>query len=751
MAPGKAAAAPLGDIAGTARHWDRFPRLSSVCRTAEKFLAAHPFERGPWLAVAFACGIAAWFVLPGWPEWTVLIAGCAACAVLAGAMLACEGALAGKYPVLLGATMGLAVMAAAGCATIWTKSALAGVQPLPGRMVTTVLGRIVDRQVQPAHERVRLVLDARIDGVDRAARVRINLLQKLDAPDYREGAVIRVKARLMPPAGPMLPGAYDFARTAWFRGWAATGSALGRPTLVKSSRGGGTMRALQHALSRHVRAHLGGTPGAIAAAFASGDRGGIRKADEDAMRDAGLTHLLSISGLHVSAVIAAAYFLTVRLLALWPALALRVRLPLVAAGAGAVTGIFYTLLTGAQVPTVRSCIGAVLVLGALALGRDPLSMRLVAAAALFVMAFWPEAVAGPSFQLSFAAVIAIVALHSSAPMKAFAAPREEGPVRRLARGAAVLLATGVVIELVLMPIGLFHFHRAGVYGALANVIAIPLTTFVSMPLIAVALVLDLAHIGAPVWWLAGQSLDLLIAIARFTASRPGAVTLMPAMGGAAFALFVGGGLWLALWSGRVRLAGLVPIGLGVAGLAFVKPPDVLVTGDGRNVAIAGAGHDLFILREGRSSYTRDNLKEMAGRAGEPAPVAGSPGARCSPDFCSVTIRRGGRNWHLLMARSRYRVDALALAAACERADIVIADRWLPSSCRPRWIKADRRFLERAGGLSIDLESRRVTSVASQQGRHGWERLGGQRTYIKRPTTRPAPTATDVKPASANVP
>jgi competence protein ComEC len=130
-----------------------------------------------------------------------------------------------------------------------------------------------------------------------------------------------------------------------------------------------------------------------------------------------------------------------------------------------------------------------LVLAALALGRDPLSLRMLAVAAFFVMVFWPEAVFGPSFQMSFASVIAIIAFHGSAPAKRFLAAREEGYCFAWAasRDAA---RDGTVIELALMPIGLFHFHRAGIYGAAANVIAIPLTTFVTMPLIALALVLD---------------------------------------------------------------------------------------------------------------------------------------------------------------------------------------------------------------------------------------------------------------------
>ncbi|WP_374530655.1 ComEC/Rec2 family competence protein [Novosphingobium sp.] len=438
------------------------------------------------------------------------------------------------------------------------------------------------------------------------------------------------------------------------------------------------------------------------------------------MRDAGLTHLLSISGLHVSAVIAAAYFLALRLLGLAPWLALRLRLPIVAAGAGALAGVAYTVLTGAEVPTIRSCIGAILVLLALVLGREALSMRMVAVAAATVLLFWPEALVGPSFQLSFAAVIAIVALHESQRGRGWFGAREEPWWAAGLRHVGSLLLTGVVIELALMPIGLFHFHRAGVYGALANVIAIPLTTLASMPLIALALLFDIVGAGAPFWWLAGKSLELLLALAHWTASLPGAVTAFPAMGRGAYALFLVGGLWLALWNSNVRLWGLIPAALGTAMLAMMGAPDILVSGDGRHVGIAGeTGGQLLVLRDGRSDFAKSNLTELAGMNGRPILLSDWPGAHCNDDFCALALRRGGRTWHVLIGLGKDLARERELAAACERADIVIAERRLPRSCRPRWIKADRSQLGQTGGLAIDLDSGTVRTVAQSQGHHGW--------------------------------
>jgi competence protein ComEC len=706
---------------------------SHLLDAAERFLAEAGFDRAPWLAVVFAAGITTWFALPEAWQW---------CAAMAGGGLLALGAVAlwplGTAADETRANLRLAVVVcglvfALGIGLVWVRSAIVGAEPIARPMVALLDGAVLEREDQPAEGRMRLTLAVRLADEDApqtaaANKVRVNVPLAAFGdggvpPGLAEGAVVRLRARLMPPASPMLPGSYDFARAAWFMGLSATGSMVGPLTVLRPAPEGRGIASLQRWLAAHVRAQVPGSPGAIAAAFASGDRGSIAEADEIAMRDSGLTHLLSISGLHVSAVIAAAYFAVLKVLALWPALALRVRLPVVAACVGALAGVGYTLLTGAEGPTIRSCVAALLVLGALALGRDALSLRMVAVAAGFVLLLWPESAVGPSFQMSFAAVLSIIALSTSGPVRAFLAPREEPWWAHLARRMVMLFVTGAVIELALMPIVMFHFHRAGAYGALANVVAIPLVTFVSMPLIALGLLLDAVGLGAPAWWLVERSLELLLAIAHFTAGQAGSVRLTPQISGLAIALFVAGGLWLGLWRGRVRLAGLVPVAAASL-LVWATPiPDLLVAGDGRQVGITVPTPDgeprLLSLRDSRSSYSRDNLMELAGVAAEPMPLADWPGASCTSAFCAITLERGGRDWVVLLGRGRQQVEERALAAACARADIVIAERFLPRSCRPRWLKADRRYLERSGGLSINLASEEITSVADYQGTHGW--------------------------------
>jgi len=651
--------------------------------------------------------------------WLALIGGCAGAAGAALGLFRPDG----RFPFLRQAIAATALMIGAGCSTVWMKSALAGTPGIARAAAGTFTAIVLGRQEQPAEGRTRMMLAMRDPFSARVIKVRINVPTDRDNPLADEGASVRVKARLMPPAPPMLPGSYDFARTAWFQGIAATGTALGPVEVMKPAGAGQSpLERLQRRLARHIHGELSGSPGGIAAAFATGDRGGIAPDDEAAMRDAGLTHLLSVSGLHVSAVIGAAYFLALRLLALWPWLALRFRLPLLAAAVAAGTGVFYALLTGAEVPTVRSVLGALLILVAVALGREALSLRLLAVAGFVVMLFWPDAVVGPSFQLSFGAVLAIVALHSSAPMRRFAAHRDAPGWEKIGRQLLQVLLTGLVIELALLPITLFHFHRAGLYGALANVVAIPLTTFVTMPLIALALLFDTVGLGMPFWWAADQSLGLLLAIAHFVADQPGAVTRYPTMGGGAYALFIAGGLWLALWRGRVRLLGLVPVAAGTIMLAMLQPPDVLISRDGRHVGFAKVvPGTLLVLRESRSDYARDTLTEISGMSGQVVALNDWPGARCNDDFCAIELARAGRTWWFLMTTGQDPVPIRDLVSACERVDVVISDRRLPWSCRPAVLKADRPRLQQTGGMTLDLSTGRIDTVAARQGEQGWWR------------------------------
>lgn len=676
----------------------------------ENWLERERDQLALWVPVMFGLGIGLWFASDTVSAWMAIIA--------AGLGLAFAGRALGLGRRAATMLLWAGLCIAGGCGLVWLRSERVAEIRVERPSVVRFSARIIRIEPQPGKDSSRLLL-APHAGQGLPPRLRASVDADKSIPDLVEGDEIALRARLVPPPDAAVPGGYDFARTAWFLRIGATGKVLDRlRRLGPSPQAGESLRAR---ISAHVRDRLGGSAGGIASAFATGDRSGIAPEDEEAMRASGLTHLLSISGLHITAVVAAAMFVTLKILALSPWLALRVPLVLVSAAMGALAGIGYTLLTGAEVPTIRSCIAAVLVLIGLALGREAMTLRLVATGALAVLLVLPESLVGASFQLSFAAITAIVALHEHPRVRAATMRRDESVAVRLVRAILSLLLTGIVVEIVLAPIALYHFHKSGLYGALANIVAIPLTTFIVMPLEALALVLDSVGLGAPFWWATGQSLDLLLWIARTVASLPGAVATLASIPIPAFAAMLGGGLWILLWRSRPRWFGLVPLAAGAVFAAMEPAPDLLVTGDGRHLVVRSDDGRVALLRARTGDYMRDLLAERSGELDPLVDLDSASGARCGRDVCLVSVERGGRTWRIAATRSPYRLPWAAFAETCRAVDIVISDRRLPRSCVPRWLKLDKELLAKTGGLAIGLASPRVESVFGARDDHPWRR------------------------------
>ncbi len=662
----------------------------------------------PWLAVGFGSGIAAWFALNQPGQWAAFLCIAAALA-LAGFVVG--GGRSGR------ALGWFALTALLGCALVWARAEWIAAPRLVRPVVAEVAGQVESVDHLAARDTVRLTL--RTSDSALPPRVRVSVDEDRAPPGLARGSIVRLRARLAPPPPMALPGTYDFARDAWFKGIGAVGKSFGSVAVIRAAAPRGIEQA-RNGLREHIARRLPDASAGIAIALATGDQNAVGEGDAEAMRRSGLTHLLSVSGLHIAAVVAFAMLLSLKLLAFSERLALRFNLVLVSAAVAAAAGIGYTLLTGAQVPTVRSCIAALLVLLGIALGRDAISIRLIAVGALVVLLVRPESLVGASFQFSFAAVTSIIALHSSRLGRRLFMRGDEGAFRNGVRILLASIATGLAVELALMPFALYHFHKAGLYGVAANLIAIPLTTFVIMPLEAGALILDIAGAGAPLWWLAGHALEFLLWVAHSVANARGAVATLASMPVMAFALMVLGGLWLCLWTSRPRLLGFIPLVIGAAIAVLSPTPDLLVTGDGKHLAIVARDGTPMLLRDRTGDFMRDLMSEASGFDEEPGLLAGAPFGSCSRDACVAAIRRDGREWRLLATRSTTHIDWAPLVRACAQADIVVSERWLPRHCNPRWLKLDRKALERTGGVSVFLGPEpRVDTVGERLGRHPW--------------------------------
>jgi competence protein ComEC len=698
-------AAP-GTGAPAVPHW----QVGAVFASAEKALEAERAQLAPWWVVGVGSGIALWLVLADPSLWLaagLLLAGAAALGLAVGGR-------AGRSIALF------AVAVALGLGLVWWRSVEVAAPRLTGTAIVAFEAEVLKAERLAARDTLRLTLAPRDPALPRTVRVSMPRDEGTAfGPKLGHGAVIRLRVRLTPPMPMILPGTHDFARDAWFKGLGATGRMLGEITLVRPAETSG-LDALRRRLDSHIRSQLGPSEGGIATAIATGDQGSVLEEDAEAMRRSGLAHLLSVSGLHIAAAVGFAYFLVLRLFGLFPFLALRFNLVIAGFAAGALTGIAYTVLTGLQVPTVRSCIAALLVLVGVVLGREALSIRLIACGALVVLLIWPEALAGASFQLSFAAVTALVTLYASAPFKRHFERREESMPAGALRALGAMVVTGIAVEIALMPFALYHFHRAGLYGVAANLVAIPLTTFVIMPLEAAALLLDSLGLGSPLWTLTGWAIGFLLKLAHLVAGTAGASTVLPAMPRSAFTLIVAGGLWLCLWTKPWRRWGLAPVAVGIL-LTIAEPmPDLLITADGKHLALIDEAGTPWLLRDRAGDFVRDMMAENAGFDGDPPPLAAYAGARCSRDSCVANIGSGKVPRTLLALRSTQRLEWRELTTACASADIVVADRRLPKACKARWLTLDGPRLKQTGGLIIHAEGEgRVESVADTLGKLPW--------------------------------
>ncbi|HSR56480.1 MAG TPA: ComEC/Rec2 family competence protein, partial [Alphaproteobacteria bacterium] len=373
---------------------------------------------------------------------------------------------------------------------------------------------------------------------------------------------------------------------------------------------------LRARLFARITRALPGSSGGIAAALMTGERGRIPEETMEAMRAAGLAHLLAISGLHIGLVTGILFFGLRALLALFPGLALNWPIKKWAAGAALAGGFAYMLLTGATVPTQRVFLMAALVLGAVMLDRSALNMRLVAFAAMVILLIAPASLTGPSFQMSFAAVAALIAGYEvlRGPMSRLVA---DGGVSR--RGLAYIAGVGIttlIAGLATAPFALYHFNRFAVFGLAANLGAVPLTAFWIMPFAVLAYLLMPFGLESLALQPMGLGISWVIAIAEAISSSPGASLHVPTMPIWGLGLITIGGLWLILWRRPWRLAGLAGIVAGLLSIAAAPAPDLLISGDGRSLAIRDPNGALIFADSGGSRFQRDIWLRRSGLAGE---------------------------------------------------------------------------------------------------------------------------------------
>ncbi len=677
-----------------------------------------------WAPVAVLSGIIIYFSVSfepwAWMGLAILVLGTVGAVVVrheTGRLLAVGIALVG---------LGLA----ASQFSQWLASAPALDGEIGPRMVT---GTIETVEVRTSGTRIVLSDPqiSRLDADETPARVRLSVRTHGEVP--QPGAEAGVLAMLRPPSPPTWPGGFDFARQAYFSGIGGVGYAVGP---VEHTEAGDTsglqwrtwIETVRQKATARILDALDPTTGAVAAALLTGQRSAVPEATLETIRRAGLAHLLAISGLHLG-LVAAVLFIGFRATAaMIETLALRFPIKNWAAVFALVGTFCYLWLSGATVPTQRAFIMTAIVLIALIIQRDPFSMRLVAVAALAVMMIAPVSVLGPSFQMSFAAVVALIA--------AYEAIRERWPAWRASRTwprrvmlyVVGLALTSLIANLATAPFVLAHFNRWAVYGLGANMIAVPITAFWVMPwgLLALALMPFGLEIVAlvPMGW----GIDAILAVADWTATRPGSV-LRVSSPPSWLPVLVGFGLiWLSLWRSRLRVWGLVPLVATAVVWADTKGPDLLVSGDGALVAVRDNAGELVLSTYRREKFVGESWLAMAGQSSgpdwpEPGDELTDGSVRCDRQAC--IYRPPGHEGPVVSIVT----DPAVLTEDCAVSDFVISLEPSPEPCAAPLGIVDRFDLWRSGTHALWVSEGQVLveTVAEAQGDRPWARWPGRET------------------------
>lgn len=606
----------------------------------------------------------------------------------------------------------------------------------PVRLAARVIG------VEPTEKGMRLTLDrislAKLSGVQAPDRARVSVRSMKSRP--LPGDRISALVILQPPPPPSIPGGFDFARKAWFEKIGGVGFALGAVSVTRKGEDDGWriwLARLRLELTNRILAASSREMGPVAAALLTGERRSIPQRTLAAMRDSGLAHLLAISGLHIG-LVAGLLFFAVRLgLAFIEPLALRFPIKKYAAGAAIFGAFAYLLVSGATIPTQRAFLMVSIVMFAVMIDRTAISMRLVAVSAIAVLLLAPESLLSASFQMSFAAVVGLVAVYE-ATAPSFTRLRQRGGIlgSRLALFIAATLLTTLVASTATAPFAVYHFNRIALYGLLANLVAVPVMAAWIMPFGVLSFLLMPFGVEAfglvPMGW----GIEFVLWVAESIAALPGAVAMLAPMPTAGLLIVAIGGLWLCLCRNSIRFLGVPVVAAGLASALLVPTPDMLINRDGKLVAV-NLGHGEVVMSPGHGqSFERDMWKRRFAVADAPGwPTDGiAPGGRIGCDGSGCIFRFGETTVALVTAPDAAFDD-------CGRVDHVVLLARMPRQMCPGGTTALSGFhIWRDGSHAIRFtaDGPEIRSAREIRGDRPWSRLSDRkRQYLRtRPTSLP---------------
>lgn len=670
-----------------------------------------------WVPVSLVCGLMVYFALPVEPPAAVSVV---MMMIVCGLAFVVMAGRSGAVAVLV--SFGLAGFVLGQLGTVAT-----GTKVLPASTGKVTVSGWVD-EIGPATGKRRRMVVA-IDAIEEVkpqywpGRARLSVSGEHVGTHVR-GDYVRFQAWLYPPLTPAIPGGWNYGRVGWFAGIGAGGrvaSALAKPeTKPDLWRWSDTLADLRAGIAERIRAHLPAREAGFAVALITGERSGLDKDMREALQLSGLAHILAISGLHMSLVAGGVFWLVRALLALWPMLALNYPVKKFAALSALAAAGFYLLISGQAIATQRAFIMLSVMFLAVLLGRSAISMRNLAIAAIIVLLIAPQAVLTPSFQMSFLAVMGLIAGYEfmGGWQTGFRAGLAARPFYLRALIFVLLMLVGLSSTTIIasafttLPAA-FHFNRFAAWALPANLLAMPVVTFLVMPT-AVASVC-LMPFGLEYWpvQFMAWGLETVQSIAVMVSSWPGATKVAGAMA-PQLAFLSGMALcFLALWRGSLRwIGGGLAVVAGFAAIALGPRPDILIERTAATMAARMQHGDLVPVYARRGRFAVERWLLADGDGSDLAQAAKRSGWACADDVCRGRVKGKSMLW--LGRKAKPPKD-------CRTVDIVVSANPLRRSCgypTSQQLHIDRFDVWRNGAHAIRITAEGRLDVTTARGAAG---------------------------------
>lgn len=625
------------------------------------------------LPFAMILGLVAYTFLPVLPSPWLLLGGAVA---IAAALVATRTSLAWFH--------GLTLLAAfwTGFGLLTVHGALFGT-PMLDRPVFGNYRFVIDEVLSEKPGEVRAIVSAILPASDARAvpakRARLVIKGAPIAPgDTFEGPV-----RFYDVPGPILPNGFDTQFHSYFDGVGAYGNTTSSPTLVAHGTDAAPQRlidAIRRGIAARLDQQLQPATSGIARALITGDQSAITDEWRESLAVAGLAHVYSVSGLHLTIVAGLVLAVMRGGLALLPGMGRWVSAKRVAALLAIVAALGYYAISGGNVAALRSTLMILLVLGAVVAGRRALTMRNVAFAALAIIVMDPASVFRPSFQLSFAAVVALIGAWESAVREPV--DKDVTLVGRFGAWLMGSVATSAVAGAATLLFSIYYFQQTSPLGVLSNLLALPLIGFVMMPAALVATLAMPIGLEGPSVQVLGWSVDRMMDIANIIAGWSAGLSWSPLLQPLALMIGLAAFAWFAFFTGWQRLIGPVLAVPLIMLFALDVAPDVLVADTTQATALRGATGLELVAGKG-TSFAVNVWRETYVEA---LPDADGMMA-CDSGGC---FGRSPAGFTLAIPTS-----AAAFYEDCPLADLVVIRRPAPKGCTGATI-IDQRALDRLG-------------------------------------------------------